>query len=279
MLGGCGLLGNPGALGARGRDPRPGRAALRRGTGADHRAGLRRSRGRRGRLPVPQVQAAGPRGLIVELVASADPERSLAIEALRKAARGRTSSRWSCCTGSVRFVEITEVVHRMLVSDQLAALERSRMIHEVFTALSLQSATEEGIVARAAELIGAPVVLEDVAHLVLGFDAGPQPDPGCLRTGPDARAGSATWKRPDAGQGRRAGCRPRWGSRANAGAGWWFPGNWATTRTRPWCSSAPGRPCPSPAWPGGTKRNCCTRPAQACCTSCANPTPWAKTRC
>lgn len=128
---------------------------------------------------VSQVQAAGASGLIVELVASADPERSLAIEALRKAARENIFP-VILLHRRVRFVEITEVVHRMLVSDQLAALERSRMIHEVFTALSLQSATEEGIVARAAELIGAPVVLEDVAHLVLGFDAGPQPDTGLL---------------------------------------------------------------------------------------------------
>ncbi len=71
----------------------------------------------------------------------------------------------------VRFVEITEVVHRMLVSDQLAALERSRTIHEVFTALSLENADEDEIVSRTARLIGAPVVLEDVAHLVLAFDA------------------------------------------------------------------------------------------------------------
>ena len=41
----------------------------------------------------------------------------------------------------------------------------------MFTALSLESADEEEIVSRAAELIGAPVVLEDVAHLVLAFES------------------------------------------------------------------------------------------------------------
>ncbi|RAX50246.1 PucR family transcriptional regulator [Arthrobacter sp. AQ5-05] len=131
-----------------------------------------------------QVRRAGAAGIVVELVASPAVERSPAIEALRQVA-ARNDFPVVLLHRRVRFVEITEVVHRMLVSDQLAALERSRMIHEVFTALSLQNATEEGIVARAAELIGAPVVLEDVAHLVLGFDPGPQPDAGLLAHWPE----------------------------------------------------------------------------------------------
>ncbi|MFL4474894.1 PucR family transcriptional regulator [Paeniglutamicibacter sp. MACA_103] len=131
-----------------------------------------------------QVRAAGAAGLIVELVPGAGRELDASIAALRRVA-GREGFPVVLLHRRVRFVEITEVVHRMLVSDQLAALERSRMIHEVFTALSLQNATEEGIVARAAELIGAPVVLEDVAHLVLGFDAGPNPDAGLLAHWPE----------------------------------------------------------------------------------------------
>lgn len=134
---------------------------------------------------VSQVQAAGASGLIVELVAAgAAVDQHDSIAALRRVA-GQGDFPVILLRRRVRFVEITEVVHRMLVSDQLAALERSRMIHEVFTALSLQNATEEGIVSRAAELIDAPVVLEDVAHLVLGFDAGPQPDAGLLAHWPE----------------------------------------------------------------------------------------------
>ncbi|WP_411731038.1 PucR family transcriptional regulator [Paeniglutamicibacter sp.] len=131
-----------------------------------------------------QVRAAGAAGLIVELVAGVDRERDASIAALRRVAE-QNDFPVILLHKRVRFVEITEVVHRMLVSDQLAALERSRMIHEVFTALSLQNATEEGIVARAAELIGAPVVLEDVAHLVLGFAAGPTPDARLLANWPE----------------------------------------------------------------------------------------------
>ena len=131
-----------------------------------------------------QVRAGRAAGLIVELVAGAGRDHDASIAALRRVA-GENDFPVILLHRRVRFVEITEVVHRMLVSDQLAALERSRMIHEVFTALSLQNATEEGIVARAAELIGAPVVLEDVAHLVLGFAAGADPDPGLLAHWPE----------------------------------------------------------------------------------------------
>ncbi|MDO5744533.1 MAG: PucR family transcriptional regulator ligand-binding domain-containing protein [Micrococcaceae bacterium] len=133
---------------------------------------------------VDQVRDANAAGIVVELVMSAVNEHRQAIEALRKVAQ-QNDFPVVLLRRRVRFVEITEVVHRILVSDQLAALERSRMIHEVFTALSLQSATEEGIVGRAAELIGAAVVLEDVAHLVLGSSPGPQEDRGFLARWPE----------------------------------------------------------------------------------------------
>ena len=121
-----------------------------------------------------QVREAGAAGVLVELVPGVSRNVDATIAALRQAA-GRHEFPVLLMRRKVRFVEITEVVHRMLVSDQLAALERSRTIHEVFTALSLESADEEEIVARAAELIDAPVVLEDVAHLVLAFETSHTP--------------------------------------------------------------------------------------------------------
>lgn len=117
-----------------------------------------------------QVHDAGAVGIIVELVPGVSRNIESSIAALREAAHA-VDFPVILLHRRVRFVEITEVVHRMLVSDQLAALERSRTIHEVFTALSLENATEEEIVARAAELVGAPIILEDVAHLVLAFAA------------------------------------------------------------------------------------------------------------
>lgn len=67
----------------------------------------------------------------------------------------------------VRFVEITEVIHERLVAEQLAAVQFSRNVHEIYTELSLHEANEQRIVERTAELLQAPVVLEDVRHHVL----------------------------------------------------------------------------------------------------------------
>ncbi|MFR0638875.1 PucR family transcriptional regulator [Glutamicibacter soli] len=67
----------------------------------------------------------------------------------------------------VRFVAITEVIHQKLVAQQLADLQFSRSVHEIYTELSLSEADEQAIVERTAGLLDAPVVLEDVRHLVL----------------------------------------------------------------------------------------------------------------
>ncbi|MFT4471471.1 PucR family transcriptional regulator ligand-binding domain-containing protein [Arthrobacter sulfonylureivorans] len=111
-----------------------------------------------------ELAAAGAAGVVVEITA----QRPQAEAALRQAA-GEATLPVILLTRRIRFVEVTEVVHRMLVAGQLAQLERSRQVHEVFTMLSVENAPPEEIVARAAELIGSPVVLEDVAHLVLAF--------------------------------------------------------------------------------------------------------------
>ncbi|NJI21449.1 PucR family transcriptional regulator, partial [Aeromonas veronii] len=75
-------------------------------------------------------------------------------------------------THRIKFVRITEVAHRSLLAEQLGRLERAQEIHETYTQLSLERAEVGTIVARTAELLGAPVVLEDVAHRVLA-QAGP----------------------------------------------------------------------------------------------------------
>ncbi|MFI7744795.1 PucR family transcriptional regulator [Kocuria rhizosphaericola] len=117
-----------------------------------------------------ELEAAGAVGAVIELVDAAGQPATGAIEVLRAAARGR-SLPVVLLTRSVRFVRITQVAHRMLVGEQLARVERARRVHEVFTQLSLESASEQQIVDRTAELLGAPVVLEDVAHRVLAFHA------------------------------------------------------------------------------------------------------------
>lgn len=70
---------------------------------------------------------------------------------------------------SVRFVSITETVHRIIVGEQYQGLEFAQRTHEVFTNLSLDSADASAILASAADLIDAPVVLEDAGHHVVAL--------------------------------------------------------------------------------------------------------------
>lgn len=147
------------------------------------------------------LEEAGVAGAVVELVDSDGAPARAAAEVLRRAARGRALP-VVLLSRSVRFVRITEVVHRMLVGEQLARVERARHVHEVFTALSLEGASEQRIVERTAELVGAPVVLEDVAHRVLGFSA----------TGADPQELLREW----ADRSRRVGYREQTGRRNDA---------------------------------------------------------------
>ncbi|MFF0988852.1 PucR family transcriptional regulator [Kocuria nitroreducens] len=124
------------------------------------------------------LQSAGAAGAVVELVDADGQPATAAIEVLRAAARGR-SLPVVLLTRTIRFVRVTQVAHRMVVGEQLARVERARRVHEVFTQLSLESASEQRIVDRTAELLAAPVVLEDVAHRVLAFQAAPV-DPAVL---------------------------------------------------------------------------------------------------
>jgi purine catabolism regulator len=124
------------------------------------------------------LEAADAAGAVIELVDATGQPAEEAIDLLRTAACGRALP-VVLLTRSVRFVRITQVAHRMLVGEQLARVERARHVHEVFTQLSLESASEQQIVNRTAELLAAPVVLEDVAHRVLAFHPG-QADPGAL---------------------------------------------------------------------------------------------------
>ncbi|MFE0899325.1 PucR family transcriptional regulator [Streptomyces smyrnaeus] len=70
-----------------------------------------------------------------------------------------------------RFIEVTQQVHRLIVADQYEEVEFARTTHEVFTSLNLARASTTDIVTRAAQTLGAPLVLEDVSRHVLAFCA------------------------------------------------------------------------------------------------------------
>ncbi|MFW0775514.1 PucR family transcriptional regulator [Paenarthrobacter nitroguajacolicus] len=113
---------------------------------------------------IRSLEAAGAAGLIVELVG----QRNRSREALEKAARN-ASMPVIVVERRVRFVQVTEIVHRMIVAEQLERVERARDVHEAFTVLSLESADTQRVVDQAATMIGASVVLEDLSHLVIAY--------------------------------------------------------------------------------------------------------------
>src|SRR3954452_1980315 len=73
----------------------------------------------------------------------------------------------------IKFVEVTEVVHRRIVAEQFEEVAFDRRVHETFTDLGMKRASASGIVGAAARMLGEPVVLEDLAHQALAVAPGP----------------------------------------------------------------------------------------------------------
>lgn len=110
------------------------------------------------------LQRAGVAGVVVELLASRDAARA----ALREAA-ARMDVPVVLLPQRIRFVEVTEQVHRRIVAAQLDSLERHREVHEVFTQASLDGASVADVVTTSARLLRRPVLLEDLAGRVLAY--------------------------------------------------------------------------------------------------------------
>jgi purine catabolism regulator len=73
---------------------------------------------------------------------------------------------------AVRFVEVTEAVHRKIVAEQYDAVAFDRRVHETFTELGMKRASLSGIVDAAARILDEPVVLEDLSHQAITVSAG-----------------------------------------------------------------------------------------------------------
>lgn len=111
---------------------------------------------------------AGIAGLVLELgahyryvpavVVQAADDHGLALAALHR---------------EVKFVALTEAVHRRIISEQTAALHARDEVRERFTALALRGAPADHIVQQLAQTLGAPVVLENLAHEVVAADVPP----------------------------------------------------------------------------------------------------------
>lgn len=112
---------------------------------------------------------AGAAAIVVEIAGGTADGVQRSVAAMREAARTSTGV-VVVLHSRVRYVQVTEQVHRILMDQQLSRVQRARNVHEVYTALSLHNATEQHIVDQTAELLGVPVVFEDGGHRVLSFN-------------------------------------------------------------------------------------------------------------
>ncbi|MCT9821277.1 PucR family transcriptional regulator [Microbacterium sp. W1N] len=92
------------------------------------------------------------------VVLTAARERGLALVALHR---------------EVKFVTLTEHVHRRIIDDQSAALRAREEVRTRFTALALRGSPADFIVGQLAQTLQAPVVLESLGHDVVVADAPP----------------------------------------------------------------------------------------------------------
>lgn len=71
----------------------------------------------------------------------------------------------------IRFIDITQAVHAMIMESQVTELRVLSSAHETFTRLSAKGATHVEVLEEVSALTGRPVVLEDIAHQVTAYAA------------------------------------------------------------------------------------------------------------
>ncbi|GAA2514456.1 PucR family transcriptional regulator ligand-binding domain-containing protein [Streptomyces levis] len=111
---------------------------------------------------VDELTEVGAAALVIELVRRYHRPPDALVQACR--ARGLplvTLAR------DVNFLEVTQVVHALLLGSQADAMRRTQRIHEAFTALTLRGAGAQDVVRAAAEMSGRTVVLENLVHQAL----------------------------------------------------------------------------------------------------------------
>jgi purine catabolism regulator len=124
-------------------------------------------------MPLPD-DAAGVRRYVDELTDI--KAAALVIELVRRYHRPPEPLVQACRTRDlplitlardVNFLEVTQVVHALILGNQADAMRRTQRIHEAFTALTLRGAGPKDVVRSAAEMSGRTVVLENLMHQAL----------------------------------------------------------------------------------------------------------------
>jgi purine catabolism regulator len=73
----------------------------------------------------------------------------------------------------VKYVTVTEAVHRLIIDRQTAALRARDEVRDRFTALTLRGSPADYVVQQLALTLASPVVLENLAHEVVAADVPP----------------------------------------------------------------------------------------------------------
>jgi purine catabolism regulator len=111
---------------------------------------------------VDELADVGAAALVIELVRRYHRPPPALVDACR--ARGLPLV---TLASDVNFLDVTQVVHALLLGNQADAMRRTQRIHEAFTALTLRGAGPEEVVRAAAEMSGRTVVLENLVHQAL----------------------------------------------------------------------------------------------------------------
>lgn len=111
---------------------------------------------------VAELAAVGAAGIVLELGTHHRTVPAGLVDAARSAGIALI-----VLQREVKFVALTEAVHRRIIADQTIALQARDAVRTLFTGLALRGAPTEFIVEQVGLTLGAPVVLETVAHEVV----------------------------------------------------------------------------------------------------------------
>lgn len=120
--------------------------------------------------------AAGASGLVVELSV-----RLPRLPSALLAAADQAGFPVIALHARIRFVSVTEHIHREIVAKQYEDLRRAQRVHEAFTSLSLEGASASEIVKASSTISGTSVVLEDLGRRVLAHAGVAESDADLLR--------------------------------------------------------------------------------------------------
>lgn len=81
-----------------------------------------------------------------------------------------------CLGREVKFVALTEAVHRRIIAGQLETLQQRQRLHDLLTTLSLRGAPADVVVRETARALHAGVVLENLAREVIAADGRDEDD-------------------------------------------------------------------------------------------------------